>query len=279
MNNSNKYVLKDFVAVKTIIKALPEMAYVFNNNGEMVMWNKNVEEVLGYSKKELYLKSIRDFQDAPDKERVYKKFTEVFTKGTEQTVEYNLLTRSGGKIPCLGSGSRVFVDNKPYLIGIAINISKQKEAEKKVVSHLSELNKLKDQLQAENIYLRDEIKSHHDFHNIVGESEKLLENLYLIKQIAPTNTPVLLIGEHGTRKEIYARAIHDKSERAKKSFIKINCATLRKMSEESEKRLLKNIEIAENGTLFLDDLTEMNLELQEILLKIITGKNKLNLTK
>ena len=120
----------------------------------MLRWNKNVEMVLGFSKEELLHRFTGDFIDEPDREKVISEFFKVLTEGEDRTVEYNMLTKSGKKIPYLGSGSLAVVDGKEYLVGIAINISKLRKAEEKLIAQLAEINRLKNQLQAENIYLQ-----------------------------------------------------------------------------------------------------------------------------
>ena len=267
---------------ETILQGMPELAYVFDKEGRMLLWNKNVELVLGYSKDELHHKFISEFQDAEDREMVFSVFMKVLTDSKERTVEYIMLTKSGKKIPFLGSGSLAVIDGNEYLIGIAIDISKLKHAEKKLDSQLSEINKLKDQLEAENIYLREEIKSKHDFDDIIGESEPLMHTLYRIEQVASMDTTVLLEGETGTGKELFAMAIHNRSSRRNKPLIKVNCASLPASLIESElfghekgaftgaiQKQIGRFELANGGTIFLDEVGEIPIELQSKLLRVL----------
>ena len=136
MSTKNKTISLNLFSGETILQGMPELAYVFNKEGQLLSWNKNTEKVLGYSKKELYLKNVSDFQEINDRERVHKVFTDVLLNGEEKSVEYNMLTKSGQKIPCLGTGSLAIVDGKEYLIGIAINVSKLKNVEKNLQSNL-----------------------------------------------------------------------------------------------------------------------------------------------
>ncbi|MCK5758906.1 MAG: sigma 54-interacting transcriptional regulator [Clostridiales bacterium] len=267
---------------ETILQGIPELAYVFNKEGRMVQWNKNVETVLGYTSKELFNKNVSDFQDFSDRDRVYKVFKEVFTDGRERTVEYNMLTKSGKRIPYLGSGSLAVVNDEEYLIGIAIDISRLKKTEKKLTDVISELDSLKNQLQSENVYLREEIKSLHDFEHIIGESEPLMHSLYRIEQVAGTDTTILLEGETGTGKELFANAIHNKSKRKNKTFVKVNCASLPTTLIESElfghekgaytgaiQKQIGRFELAQGGTIFLDEIGEIPIELQSKLLRVL----------
>ena len=265
-----------------ILQGMPELAYVFDEKGRMLLWNKNVELVLGYSKDELYHKYISEFNDEPDRARVLNEFLKVFNESKERTVEYNMLTKSGEKIPYLGSGSLAIVGGKRYLIGMAINISKRKEAEEKLKSQIAEINRLKNQLEAENIFLREEIKGSHDFEEIIGESELLMHSLYRVEQVAKTDTTVLLEGETGTGKELFARAIHNRSKRENKPFVKVNCASLPASLIESElfghekgaftgaiQRQIGRFELACKGTIFLDEIGELPVDLQSKLLHVL----------
>jgi PAS domain S-box-containing protein len=267
---------------RTILQGMPELAYVFNKEGRMLMWNKNIETVLGYTKEELYHKFLSDFIDETDRIKTMEAMYRIFQEKTEQTVEYNLLTKSGKKLPYIGSGSLAIVDNQEYFVGIAINLSKLKTTEKVLKNVIAELENLKDRLQSENIYLREEIKSQHDFDDIIGESESLMHSLFRVEQVAATDSTVLLEGETGTGKELFAAAIHNKSKRKDKPFIKVNCASLPETLIESElfghekgaftgaiQRQTGRFELANGGTLFLDEVSEIPVELQSKLLRAL----------
>lgn len=161
----------------------------------------------------------------------------------------------------------------------------REEAEKgKLVAelNLAQIKQLQDQLEAERGYLREEIKLEYNHDNIVGQSDGLKFVLYQVEQIAPTNTIVLVLGETGTGKELIARAIHDLSLRKDRALVKINCATLPSTLIESElfghekgafsgahSRRLGRFEVADDATLFLDEIGELPMELQSKMLRII----------
>ncbi|HKD54340.1 MAG TPA: sigma 54-interacting transcriptional regulator [Steroidobacteraceae bacterium] len=137
-------------------------------------------------------------------------------------------------------------------------------------------------LQAENVYLQEEIKSVHNFEEIIGASAGLLQVLENVRLVAPTDASVLICGETGTGKELIARAIHSASRRAGKPFIKLNCAALPAGLVESElfghergafsgaiQKRIGRFELANNGTIFLDEIGEMPLDVQTKLLRVL----------
>ena len=163
-----------------------------------------------------------------------------------------------------------------------IDITERKLAEMERQKSYNEIKRLKEHLQAEATYLREEIKSEHGFDEIVGNSDALLYVLNRVASIAPTDTNVLILGETGTGKELFARALHDKSRRKDSAFVKVDCATLPRNLIESElfghergaftgavglRR--GRFELAKGGTIFLDEIGELPLELQPKLLRVL----------
>lgn len=146
----------------------------------------------------------------------------------------------------------------------------------------SEIADLKDRLAQEKLYLEDEIRGEMDFEGIVGQSSALRHVLQLVETVAPSNSTVLLLGETGTGKELIARAIHDRSRRKDRTFVKLNCAAIPTGLLESElfghergaftgaiSQKVGRLELADQGTLFLDEVGDIPIEIQPKLLRAL----------
>ena len=145
-----------------------------------------------------------------------------------------------------------------------------------------EISQLKDRLAQEKLYLEEEIRSEMNFENIVGTSPPLKHVLELVETVAPNDSTVLLLGETGTGKELIARAIHDRSRRKDRTFVKLNCAAIPTGLLESElfghekgaftgaiAQRVGRMELADQGTLFLDEVGDIPTEVQPKLLRAL----------
>jgi formate hydrogenlyase transcriptional activator len=145
-----------------------------------------------------------------------------------------------------------------------------------------EICKLRDKLAQEKLYLEEEIRSEMSFENIVGNSPALKHVLELVETVAPSDSTVLLLGDTGTGKELIARAIHDRSRRKDRTFVKLNCAAIPTGLLESElfghekgaftgaiTQKMGRMELADQGTLFLDEVGDIPIEVQPKLLRAL----------
>jgi formate hydrogenlyase transcriptional activator len=145
-----------------------------------------------------------------------------------------------------------------------------------------EISELKDKLAQEKLYLEEEIRADSDFERIIGKSAALKRVLQLVETVAPSDSTVLLLGETGTGKELIARAIHDLSRRKDRTFVKLNCAAIPTGLLESElfghekgaftgaiAQKIGRLELADQGTLFLDEVGDIPIEIQPKLLRVL----------
>jgi len=165
---------------------------------------------------------------------------------------------------------------------IFINALARKRSDEQLKKQLAEIEDLKQRLEKENLYLRDELREEMGFEKIIGSSDELKYVLFRVRQAAPTDATVLILGETGTGKGMVAHAIHGLSGRKDRPMVTVNCAALPANLIESElfgrekgaytgsyTRQAGRFEIADKGTIFLDEIGEMPLELQSKLLRVL----------
>ncbi len=258
----------------------PEGRFLFNTpsgirDPEMREW------VLGkthhdYCRKRKYPIAIADKRQAVIEDCVTGKeaitFEEVWTDKQGRRRNY-VRTFS----PVLDDG-----DNVTHVLAYGQEITQLKKAEHELRQALVDVEALKDRLHAENLYLQEEIKTDHNFEEIVGRSIAIQNVLDAIETVAPTQANVVITGETGTGKELVARAVHALSPRKDKPLIKVNCASIPRELFESEffghvrgaftgavRDRIGRFQLADGGTLFLDEVGEIPLEMQSKLLRVI----------
>jgi len=175
--------------------------------------------------------------------------------------------------------------NDDTVFGISVfaqDITELKRMENQLREQLAEIEKLKSQLEKENLYLRKEIKAELGFGKIIGGSDALQYVLFRAQKVAPTDATVLILGETGVGKGMVAYAVHEMSTRKDKPMITVNCAALPANLIESElfgrekgaftgahAKQVGRFEVADGGTIFLDEIGELPLELQSKLLRVL----------
>ena len=266
---------------ESVIESLPGLFWVLDHEGRYVRWNRNLESALGYTADELAHQHA-NFLVHPDyRPHILKGIDRCFAEG-HVSIEYELVTKKGRRIPYSGSAKSAKLGKSMYMIGLAVDISARKKAEDALRRALEEIEQLREQLHSDYTYLKEEIKLDHDFDQIIGQSDALKYVLFKVNQIASTETTVLILGETGTGKELIARAIHDASPRKARPLVKLNCATLHPSLIESElfghekgaftgalSRQSGRFEVANGTTLLLDEIGELPLELQGKLLRVL----------
>jgi formate hydrogenlyase transcriptional activator len=168
-------------------------------------------------------------------------------------------------------------------VATRIGAAMERDAASQEISKLNQkLDEVMGKLEGERLYLEEEIRSSHNFDEIIGESANLRRALAQVQTVAPSDATVLILGETGTGKELVARAIHRMSSRSQASFIKLNCAAIPTGLLESElfghekgaftgavSQKIGRLELADKGTLFLDEVGDIPLELQPKLLRVL----------
>ncbi len=202
--------------------------------------------------------------------------------GTEN--EYRILRPDGSRRIIQSVSQFVDIDDEGYVsvLGTLKDVTQWVEANKRLEAALEQIELYKNQLQEENLYLRDEVRAAHGLDHIVGESEALRKVLASAEQVAPTNVTVLVTGETGTGKELVAQAIHDLSDRKDMPMVSVNCAALSADLIESElfghekgaftgahEQRKGRFELANGGSLFLDEIGEISPALQAKLLRVL----------
>jgi PAS domain S-box-containing protein len=212
-----------------------------------------------------------------------KKWCDFYQKALETgsfTTDYQ--TSTGGQILRLNINT---VDKNDTVFGISVfghDITQRITMEKEMEKHLADIQTLKARLENENFYLRKEIKIEKGFDKIIGSSDTLQYVLFRARQVAPTDATALILGETGVGKGMVANAIHEMSNRNKKPMITVNCAALPANLIESElfgrekgaftgahATQPGRFEVADGGTIFLDEIGELPLELQSKLLRVL----------
>jgi transcriptional regulator with PAS, ATPase and Fis domain len=189
-----------------------------------------------------------------------------------------------GQLKYVRSVGHVFVNSLGQLefVGSVMDVTEQYQAQASLKNAFAEIRALKDQLYKENLVLREEVDRTSMFEEIVGVSSGIRRVLSLVSKVAPTDSTVLITGETGTGKELIARAIHKRSARAHRAFVSVNCAALPQSLIGSElfghekgaftgaqQRRLGRFELADGGTIFLDEVGELPMETQVALLRVL----------
>ena len=219
-----------------------------------------------------------------DRDQAVETWRESLATGEPRENEHRY-RQANGEYRWFLARSAVLRDDKGDVVkwyGVLVDIENQKRTEARLLQALDEIKKLQNQLSKENIVLREEIVRTSMFEEIVGASPALKAVLARIDKVAPTDSIVFISGETGTGKELVARAIHKRSPRAPRAFVSVNCAAIPASLIASElfghekgaftgahQRRLGRFELAEGGTIFLDEIGELPLETQIALLRVL----------
>ncbi len=253
----------------------------FVNPAAARMTGHSIEELLGQSMHDVVHHSHGDREHYPREEcPIYAAFADGMIRNVCDEVFWR---KDGSCFPVDYTSTPIFDDGK--LIGAVVvfrDISIRHQTEERLRRALSEVERLKEQLQRENTSLRQEIESARGFQQIVGNSAVLREMMHLVTRFAATDSSVLIAGETGSGKELVARYIHRLSQRREGPLVRVNCAAISTHLADSElfghekgaftgavSRRAGRFEQAEGGTLFLDEVGELTPETQSKLLRVL----------
>lgn len=219
-----------------------------------------------------------------DRERIRHVIEKSIRERNKINVEYRIV-HPDGRIRWIASWGRSHKkpsDESNLMMGVSLDITERKQMEKQLQAQFQEIENLKQRLEKENVYLKEECKVQHCQDEIVGESEALKRVLVQAEKVAQTESTVLILGETGTGKELIAHAIHNSSTRSRRLMIKVDCASLPSALIESElfgrekgaytgalTKQVGRFELADGSTIFLDEIGDLPLELQAKLLRVL----------
>jgi formate hydrogenlyase transcriptional activator len=272
-----------------ILNAAGEGIYGINAQGNTTFINPAAVDILNWTEDELLGKNIHNMIHYSHSDGSY--YNEVdcpifsaFRDGEVYQVENEVFWRKDGKAVPVEYTSTPIRQNGELVGAVVVfrDVSERNQANAKLREALNEVERLKQRLEMENTYLLEEIREEYNHHAIVGRSEVVRQVNRQIELVAPTDANVLITGESGTGKELIARAIHESSLLHDRPLIRVNCAAIPHELFESEffghikgsftgavSDRAGRFELADNGTLFLDEVGELPLQLQAKLLRVI----------
>lgn len=272
-----------------ILAAAGEGIYGVSTDGRTTFLNPAAEKMLGYCADELVGKDMHEIihhhrEDGSAYPSVDCPIYNAFKQGTVNTVDNEVFWRKDGTAMPVEYTSTPIMDSGDVVGAVIVfrDVSERRNNEETLRQALVENAALRDRLEMENAYLKEEIRSRGNHHNIIGNSDALNTLLAQIDLVAPTDANVLVTGESGTGKELIAHAIHRASSRADRPLIRVNCAAIPKELFESEffghvkgafsgavRDRMGRFELAHGGTLFLDEVGELDMTLQAKLLRVV----------
>lgn len=262
----------------------PAMLHTIDTEGRITDVSDHWLDKLGYDREEVIGRSILDFLSADSSAQSKARLKDIFETGNLNNVPRQMVTKSGEVLDVLCS-AHTEVDKlrgARTLLVATKDMTERNRADSKLREAYGEIARLKEELERERDYLREEVSVSMNFGRIVGESPALGAMLARIEAVADTPANVLIVGETGTGKELVAHAIHARSRRADAPLVKVNCASIPRELFESEffghakgaftgayKDRVGRFQLADGGTIFLDEVGEIPLELQGKLLRVL----------
>jgi len=270
---------------RDLYQSTPALLHTVNGEGRILAVSDHWLEKLGYARDEVVGRPVTDFlTDESKRSAMQLTVEEVIAGGDLNNVPRQMVTRSGEVVEVLMStrAEQNVVDGELTLRVASKDVTERNRAEARLREAYEQIAHLKEELEQERDYLREEVGVAMNFGHIIGESPALKAMLARIEAVADTPASVLIMGETGTGKELVATAIHARSGRADGPLVKVNCASIPEELFESEffghvkgsftgahRDRVGRFELAHGGTIFLDEVGEIPLSLQGKLLRVL----------
>jgi formate hydrogenlyase transcriptional activator len=261
---------------QTIADQAPVMIWISGRDNRSTWFNRQWLEFVGHTLEEEVRVGRTASVHPEDLASCVEVYETSFDARRPFTMEYRLHRCDGEWRWILDNGSPNFAGGEfAGYVGTCLDVTEQKEA-------LQEVVRLRDELQIENVTLKREVRERRGFDTIVGESEAIRSVLAEVERVAATDATVLLLGETGTGKELFATRIHELSARRSRTMVRINCAAIPPTLIESElfgrergaftgalARQVGRFELADHSTIFLDEIGDLPLDVQVKLLRVL----------
>jgi PAS domain S-box-containing protein len=269
---------------RSVADDAPVMIWISGPDGKCTWLNRRWLEFVGEPLEHQIGNGWTGAIHAEDRGGCVRTYETAFDARRPFSMEYRLRRHDGEWRWVLERGGPSYAADGSFsgFIGSCIDITEQKEAKLDLEKALASVQQLRDQLQVENVYLRREVEGDLGPGNVVGRSTTLRSVLEQVEQVAATDSTVLLLGETGTGKELFATQIHERSARKGRTMVRVNCAAIPATLIESElfgrekgaftgalARQIGRFEMADHSTIFLDEIGDLPPEVQVKLLRVL----------
>ena len=270
---------------RNLYRSTPAMLHTVDDKGLIVTVTDHWLQKLGYKREEVTGRPITDFFSTADRKKYADgSLLELIKQGAFNNLQRQMVTKNGQTIDLVMSAIPNRHDHNDFghMLVASKDVTERNRAERELRRTLAENARLREELERERDYLREEVNVAMNFGRIVGTSAALRQMLKRVEAVAETPANVLVQGESGVGKELVAHAIHIRSSRATGPLVKVNCASIPKELFESEffghvkgaftgahRDRIGRFQLADGGTLFLDEVSEIPIELQGKLLRVL----------
>jgi PAS domain S-box-containing protein len=270
---------------RSLYRSTPAMLHTVDGEGRIVTVTDHWLNKLGFRREEVLGRPVTDFMSTADQKKYADgRLQQLIAEGDFNNLERQMVTRDGRTIDLIMSAISHRDENGDVdrMLVASKDVTERNRTERELRRTLAENARLREELERERDYLREEVNVALNFGRIVGTSPALRRMLKRVEAVAETPASVLVQGESGVGKELVARAIHARSPRADGPLVKVNCASIPKELFESEffghvkgaftgayRDRVGRFQLADGGTIFLDEISEIPMELQGKLLRVL----------